>query len=130
MRTYSIEQADDLTLSYADRKRWWWFLSLMNPLLPLVGVVGYLTTQQNFWLLVPLILMFVVAPALDWLFGEDQNNPPEALVPQLEDDPYYRLLTYATVPLHYIAFICVAVFIGTHTIPWWGFLCDQVHARC
>jgi alkane 1-monooxygenase len=66
--------------------------------------------------------MFVVAPLLDWLFGEDQNNPPESLVPQLEEDRYYRVLTYLTVPLHYITFITVAVFVGTQTLPWWGFL--------
>ncbi|CAE7149037.1 alkB1 [Symbiodinium necroappetens] len=122
MRTYSFTDSTDHTVTYVDRKRWWWSLSLINPMLPLIGVFGFLATGQTFWLAVPLTLMFVVAPLLDWLFGEDQNNPPESLVPQLEEDRYYRVLTYLTVPLHYITFITVAVFVGTQTLPWWGFL--------
>ncbi len=122
MRTYSITDSTDHTVTYVDRKRWWWSLSLINPMLPLIGVFGFLATGQSFWLAVPLTLMFVVAPLLDWLFGEDQNNPPESLVPQLEEDRYYRVLTYLTVPVHYITFITVAVFVGTQTLPWWGFL--------
>jgi alkane 1-monooxygenase len=122
MRTYSIIDTNDQEVSYVDRKRWWWVLSLINPMLPLIGVFGFLASQQAFWLAVPLLLMFVVAPLLDLLLGEDQNNPPESLVPQLEDDRYYRVLTYLTVPLHYISFITVAIFIGTQSLPWWGFL--------
>ena len=122
MHTYSAERSDGGVDSYVDRKRAWWFLSLANPLLPLVGVAGFLTTQSAVWLVVPLILMFVVAPALDWLIGEDENNPPETVVPELEADPYYRYLTYATVPLHYITFLIVAVFVGTQPLPWWGFV--------
>ncbi|MCR9258749.1 MAG: alkane 1-monooxygenase [Pseudomonadaceae bacterium] len=122
MRNYSVIDANNQQVTYVDQKRWWWVLSLINPTLPLIGVLGFLATQQPFWLVAPLILMFVVAPLLDLLLGEDQNNPPESLVPQLEDDAYYRVLTYLTVPLHYIAFITVAVFVGTQTLPWWGFL--------
>ncbi len=122
MQTYTAQRADGGTDVYTDGKRWWWFLSLLNPLLPLVGVLGYLATDAAAWLTVPLLLMFVVAPLLDWLIGEDENNPPESVVPELEDDGYYRLLTCATVPLHYIAFLTVAVFVGTHSLPWWGFV--------
>jgi len=122
MHSYSVELPDGHRESYTDGKRWWWLLSLVNPMLPLVGVAGYLATQQNLWLVVPLLLMFVVAPGLDWLLGEDQNNPPEAIVPQLEEDRYYRVLTYLTVPLHYMTFLVVAVFIGSNATPWWGFL--------
>ncbi|XOV82804.1 MAG: alkane 1-monooxygenase [bacterium] len=122
MRAYSIVETAGQIVTYTDRKRWWWTLSLINPLLPLIGVLGFLITGQSFWLAVPLVLMFVVAPMLDWMFGEDRNNPPEVLVPQLEEDRYYPVLTYLTVPLHYIAFISVAVFVGTQSLPWWGFL--------
>jgi alkane 1-monooxygenase len=122
MHTYTIEVSDSYTETYTDRKRWWWCLSLMNPLIPLIGVGGYLATNDEIWLLVPLTLMFVLGPLLDWLFGEDENNPPEVLVPQLEEDTYYRILTYLTVPLHYVAFFAVAIFVGTHVLSWWAFL--------
>ncbi len=141
MRTYSFTDSTDHTVTYVDRKRWWWSLSLINPMLPLIGVFGFLATGQTFWLAVPLTLMFVVAPLLDWLFGEDQNNPPESLVPQLEEDRYYRVLTYLTVPLHYITFITVAVFcrhpdaalVGVSNVngsDWLrGWLCHQYRPR-
>ncbi len=97
-------------------------MSLATPLFPLVGVVGHLVTGHETWLLLPLCLMFVLGPIFDWLFGEDENNPPEILVPLLEQDNYYRVLTYITVPLHYVTFIGVAIWVGTQSLSWWGFL--------
>jgi len=38
-------------------------------------------------LLLPLMLTYVAGPLLDALFGEDENNPPEAVVMELERDP-------------------------------------------
>ena len=122
MHTYAIQTDDGLSISYTDNKRWWWLLSLVNPLIPLIGVAGHLWTGNEFWLWVPLLAMFVLGPALDWLFGEDENNPPEELVPQLEEDRYYRILTYLTVPLHFITFLGVAIWVGTQSYSVLGFL--------
>ena len=121
-----IKTFADGTVTYTDRKRWWWFLSLVNPVIPLIGVGGYLLTNSELWLPVPLLLMFVLGPFLDWALGEDENNPPEVLVPQLEEDSYYRILTFLTVPLHYGAFLAVAIFVGTQPISWWGLLAITV----
>ena len=122
MHTYTIENPDGQQVVYTDHKRWWWLLSLANPLVPLVGIGGQLLSGNELWLVVPLFLMFVMGPLLDWLFGEDENNPPEILVPQLEEDRYYRVLTYLTVPLHYLTFFSVAVWVGTQEFSWCGFL--------
>ena len=61
-------------------------------------------------------------PLLDSLIGEDENNPPEAVVPQLEADRYYRWLTWATVPLHFVALIGCAWWVGTQSLSWWAVL--------
>lgn len=122
MHQYTLTSADGQVESYTDHKRFWWMLSLVNPLIPLLGVGGHLISANELWLVVPLLLMFVLGPLFDWMFGEDENNPPEVLVPQLEEDRYYRILTYLTVPLHYITFLCVAVWVGTQSLSWWGFL--------
>ena len=122
MTTYSIDTPDKGRVTYTDKKRGWWLLSLANPMIPLVGIVGHWLTGSQLWLLVPLAMMFIMGPALDWLFGEDENNPPEALVPQLEQDAYYRLLTYLTVPLHYFTFLTVAIWVGTQGLSWWAFI--------
>ena len=61
-------------------------------------------------------------PLLDGLIGEDANNPPEEVVPQLEEDRYYRWLTWATVPLHFVALVGCAWWVGTHDLSWWALL--------
>ena len=122
MRSYAIDTPDNGLVTYTDNKRWLWLLSLVNPLIPFVGIAGQVITGNELWLLVPLFLMFGMGPLLDWIFGEDENNPPEVLVPQLEQDRYYRVLTYLTVPLHFIMFFGCAIWVGTQSLPWWGFL--------
>jgi len=121
-RTYTIDMQDQGVVTYKDNKHWLWMLSLVNPLIPFVGIVGQVATGNELWLVVPLILMFGMGPLLDWVFGEDENNPPEVLVPQLEKESYYRVLTYLTVPLHFIMFFGCAIWVGTQDLPWWGFL--------
>ena len=122
MQSYAIETQDQGLVTYRDKKRLFWLLSLVNPLIPFVGIAGQAVTGNELWLLVPLGLMFLMSPMLDWIFGEDDNNPPEVLVPQLEKDTYYRILTYLTVPLHFIMFFGCAIWVGTQDLPWWGFL--------
>lgn len=128
MHSYSVETTDGVIVTYTDHKRWWWLLSLVNPLIPLAGVAGHLLTGNELWLLAPLVLMFVAGPLFDGLFGEDENNPPEVIVSQLEDDRYYRVLTYITVPLHYLTFLGVAIWVGTQALSWWGFLALTIAA--
>ena len=41
-------------------------------------------------------------------------------MPQLEADRYYRWLTYAVVPLHFLALIGCAVWAATQRLPWWA----------
>ncbi len=122
MHTYSIDTSGGNSITYTDRKRLWWLLSLVNPLIPLLGVAGLAVTGNQIWLFIPLLLMFVMGPLFDWIFGEDENNPPEELVPQLEEDTYYRILTYITVPLHFISFFGCAIWVGTQDISLIGFL--------
>ena len=79
-------------------------------------------TGNEAWLLLPLALTYIGAPSLDWILGEDQNNPPEAVVLQLDRDPYYRWLTYIVVPLHFLALIGAAWWVGTQDLAWWSFI--------
>ena len=125
---YLAEKSDGTTESYVDKKRWWWTLSLLNPLIPIIGVGGHFLTSHEVWLLLPLVIMFILGPFFDWLFGEDENNPPESVVPQLEADRYYRILTYLTVPLHYVTFFVVAIWVGTQEVAWWSFIAIAIAA--
>lgn len=122
MKGYTATLANGEAVFYRDRKRWFWLLSVFYPLQPFVGIWLHAETGNQAWLLLPLALGYIVAPLLDWLLGEDVNNPPEAVVVELEKDRYYRYLTYAVVPLHYVSLIGVAYWAGTRDLAWWSFI--------
>ena len=70
------------------------------------------------WL--PVAFNYLVMPLADFLFGEDRSNPPESAVAALEEDRYYRYITYAVVPVLWITYIFAAWFVSRHTLPWYG----------
>ena len=122
MKGYTAALPSGEAIHYVDRKRWLWLMSVLYPLQPFLGIWLHAETGIEAWLLLPLLLGYVVAPTLDWILGEDQNNPPEEVVIQLDRDRYYRLLTYAVVPLHFAALIGAAWWAGTQDLSWWAFI--------
>ncbi|MFO1392137.1 MAG: alkane 1-monooxygenase, partial [Steroidobacteraceae bacterium] len=119
---YRATAADGTTVEYRDRKRWAWALSVIYPLMPLAGIAAHSATGWQIALGLPLVIGYGLMPLLDALIGEDENNPPEEVVPLLEADRYYRWLTWATVPLHFVALIACAWWAGTHDLSWWAVL--------
>ncbi len=119
---YSATTAEGRTLTWRDGKRLAWLLSVVYPLVPLLGVALHARTGQPAMLAVPLLIGYGLMPLLDALFGEDLNNPPEEVVPQLEADRYYRVLTWLTVPLYFVSLIVCAWWAGTQALPWWAVL--------
>ena len=120
--TYTALDDAGQRVVYRDGKRWCWSLSVVYPLLPFLGMAVHAFTGYALALGIPLVISYGLMPLLDALIGEDRNNPPEAVVPQLEEDRYYRWLTWATVPLHFVALIGCAWWAGTQPMPWWGVL--------
>jgi alkane 1-monooxygenase len=119
---YTAVDADGRSVSYRDRKRWAWSLSVVYPLIPFTGLVAHRLSGHEIALGLPLVISYGLMPLLDALIGEDENNPPEAVVPQLDADRYYRWLTWATVPLHFVALIGCAWWAGTQHLSWWALL--------
>ena len=107
-------------VEYRDRKRAWWAASVVFPLLPFLGMAAHAATGEQIALGLPLLVSYGLLPLLDFLIGEDRNNPPEAVVEQLEADRYYRWLTWATVPLHFIALIGCCWWVASHDLAWWA----------
>lgn len=113
MKGYTASLPSGEAIIYTDRKRWLWLMSVLYPLQPLLGIWLHSVTGNEWWLLFPLLLNFGLGPILDWILGEDTNNPPEEVVMQLDTDRFYRRLTYATVPLHFVTLIGAAWYAGT-----------------
>lgn len=120
--TYASPAANGQAVTWRDRKRWAWSLSVVWPLIPLVGLWAHAATGHEALLALPLLISYGLMPLLDALIGEDRNNPPEAVVPQLDADRYYRWLTWATVPLHFVALVACAWWAGTQNLSWWALL--------
>lgn len=106
--------------SWRDRKRPLWLLSLLVPALAGAGPAAWLWLRQDWVLWMPLVLVYVLIPLLDLLVGEDRSNPPESAVPALEADRYYRHITWALVPLLWLAIVFAAWFVMRHPLPLHG----------
>ena len=90
---------------WRDGKRYRWILGLLIPTLPFAawGMVS-LTGWSGFWFLGP-IFVFGVIPLADLLAGIDPTNPPDEVIEWLEEDRYYRWVTYLFLPIQYAALI-------------------------
>jgi alkane 1-monooxygenase len=112
-----------LTVRYRDRKRYAWLAAFISPFLGLGMVYAYVATGGQSWVLfLPLIYAFVFVPILDGVFGEDSHNPPDAVVPLMAKDVYYRALLYVDTFLLYLSFFAMAWLAGTRAIPWWAYI--------
>jgi alkane 1-monooxygenase len=101
---------------YVDRKRWAWALSPVWICMPLMGIGLALATGVTAWNWLTLVIWYVVLPLTDAAIGSDPNNPPESAIPRLDQDRYYRILTYITVPVHYVILITAAWYAATHAM--------------
>ncbi|MEZ5556545.1 alkane 1-monooxygenase [Haliea sp.] len=126
--TYRLQHPEQGLIEYTDHKRYLWMSSLLMPLFPLLGVGLYFYWGSEWLLLVPLLFSYLVIPVLDYALGSDTNNPPEEIVPQLEDDRYYRLLTWFTVPMHFVVLIVIAWFVGTQPLSAWSVIVMAITA--
>ena len=107
---------------YRDPWRWVWMISLLSPALVGAGPLLMLWTSEVTALWWPLLFLYVAVPLADGLIPPSRSNPPESAVPQLENDRYYRYITYALVPVLWAAFIFSAWFVARHDLPWHGWL--------
>jgi alkane 1-monooxygenase len=86
---------------WQDGKRFMWPAALVVPLLPFIGYgIASHTGQDGWWFLAP-VMVFGVIPIIDGFVGDDGGNPPEELVAQLQQDRYYRWMTFLYLPLQY-----------------------------
>lgn len=98
--------------SWRDPKRHLWLLGLVVPAVVLASWAGVcLTGFGVFWWLGP-ILTFIVLPILDYVVGQDAENPPDSALLRLENDRFYRWATYLYMPIQYLS-VVVACWLWT-----------------
>lgn len=116
MKTYTLNHPEKGVISYTDRKRYLWVSSIFYPLIPLLFIYLFLQSGNELILAIPLLIGYVLFPLLDWVIGSDTNNPPEEIVPMLEEDKYYRVLTYITIPMHFVVLLACTWVVGTQSL--------------
>jgi alkane 1-monooxygenase len=99
-------------VEWRDGKRYLWILGAVIPLIPVAawGLVEA-TGWDLFWYFGP-VFVFGIIPLVDLLTGIDRNNPPDEVIEALENDRYYRWVTYAFIPMQYLVLVWGAWMLG------------------
>ncbi len=102
--TVSAEPDPKARPDWKDGNRYLWLLGAILPALVFAawGLNAW-TGWSLWWWLGPIAVFGVIAP-LDALVGTDPNNAPEEMVPFLEEDRWYRWVTYLFLPVQYVSF--------------------------
>ena len=108
---------DGVDIQWRDRQRYLWIVGALVPLIP-VGMWGlYAWTESSLaWYFGP-FFVFVLIPIVDLLAGIDPDNPPDEVIEALEQDRYYRWVTYAFIPVQIAGLIWGAFLLGGGTLP-------------
>src|SRR5665213_3515833 len=88
---------------WRDGKRYLWIIGAVVPAFLFAGWgLVNVTGLGLFWWIGPMFL-YVLIPLLDIFVGADRTNPPEEVVAWLEQDRYYRWVTYLFLPMQFAA---------------------------
>ncbi len=101
------------TTTWKDKKRYLWMLGLVVPVLPVVGLALQRSTGWSGFLWLTPVMFFGVIPLLDLIGGYDDTNPSDEVIDALENDRYYRWVTYLYLPVQYAGFVLAMYFLAT-----------------
>ena len=101
------------TESWTDQKRYLWLIGLVVPSLAFIALGAHHLTGWGIWFWIGPVVILAVVPAIDLLTGLDRSNPPDDVIEQLENDKYYRWITYWFLPIQYAGFVA-AFWLLTH----------------
>ncbi len=108
--------------TYIDKKRYFWWFSLVLPCAAVAGPLLYLVFNHEFYLWLFFILVYSIFPIIDYLMGEDSSNPPESVIKLLEADAFYPMITRLNVPVVIASFIFCAWFVANYQLSIFGYL--------
>lgn len=100
------------TEQWQDTKRYLWLLGLVVPSLAFIAMGVWSATGWSAILWIGPIIILLVVPAIDLVAGLDRSNPPDDLIEALEQDRYYRWITYLYLPIQYAGFVAAMWLVG------------------
>lgn len=102
--------------AWSDGKRYLWLVALVMPALPFAAIGLFSWTGWGVFLWLGPIVILGVVPVIDLVAGLDRSNPPDDVIAALEQDRYYRWLTFLFLPIQYAGFVTAFWFIATSGI--------------
>jgi alkane 1-monooxygenase len=101
------------TAEWKDKKRYLWLIGLVVPSLVFAALGLHAATGWGVWYWLGPIVVLVVVPTIDLVVGLDRSNPPDDVIESLENDRYYRWITYLFLPIQYAGFVTALWVIAT-----------------
>ncbi|MGV9292796.1 fatty acid desaturase [Amycolatopsis sp. NPDC003676] len=92
------------TERWTDKKRYLWLIGLVVPSLAFLAIGLHAATGWGVWFWIGPIVILAIVPAIDLVAGLDRSNPPDDVIERLEQDRYYRWITYLFLPIQYVGF--------------------------
>ena len=93
------------TEQWKDKKRYLWLIGLVVPSLAFIGYGAWVATGWGAFFWIGPVVILVIVPAIDLIAGLDRSNPPDDVIEALEQDRYYRWITYLFLPIQYVGFV-------------------------
>ena len=93
------------TEQWTDKKRRLWLIGLVVPTLFFIAYGLWAATGMSGFLWIGPVVILVIVPSIDLVAGLDRSNPPDDVIEALENDRYYRWITYLFLPIQFVGFV-------------------------
>jgi len=121
MAFIGIDEAGN-RVEYKDHKRYWYLFAYVGAFVYFLSFAAYFWLDKNpLVTLIPAVYLFIVIPIIDMLVGEDPHNPPEAVMPEMMKDNFYRFSIYPHILMLWILFAVTVTFVATQDLPIWSY---------
>jgi alkane 1-monooxygenase len=112
----AVQSMPATQVEWRDGKRYLWIMGAVMPMVPFAAWALVAATGLDlFWWFGP-VFVFGIIPLVDLLTGLDRNNPPDEVIESLENDRYYRWVTYAFIPMQYVSLVWGAWMLGSNAL--------------
>jgi len=99
-------------------KRHLWLISLTFPTTPLLGIGLALATGNPHWVWLPVVMFYILVPALDYISGNDKHDLLGLIQEEVKSSSFYKFMVHSMLPAIYVTWITGAWYFVKEPWPW------------